>query len=144
MTLTLIVLTICYGAFVAGMKAGLIYNTFPLMGDVFVPSEILFHRPWYENFFMNPVTVQFTHRVLAMLTLGGIWWYGIEALNTASSDLEKRWIVGFLGWSLVQVILGISTLVLQVPYDLAVAHQAGALILLMLFLGTLFYKTQRK
>jgi len=60
-TLILVVLTICYGAFVAGMKAGLIYNTFPLMGETFIPSEILFHTPWYENFFMNPVTVQFIH-----------------------------------------------------------------------------------
>lgn len=142
--LVLIVLTICYGAFVAGMKAGLIYNTFPLMGDSFIPSEILFHTPWYENFFMNPVTVQFTHRVLAMVTLGGIWWYGTGVLKNAPAVLEKKWTVGLLGWSLVQVILGISTLVLQVPYDLAVAHQAGALILLMLFLGTLSYKTQRK
>lgn len=135
------VLTICYGAFVAGMKAGLIYNTFPLMGDTLIPSEILFHTPWYENFFMNPVTVQFTHRMLAMLTLGGIWWFGIGALKTTSSNLEKKWIISLLGWSFVQVVLGISTLILQVPYDFAVAHQAGALILLLLYLGTLYHRT---
>ena len=139
-TLMLIVLTICYGAFVAGMKAGLIYNTFPLMGETFIPSEILFHTPWYENFLTNPVTVQFTHRILAVITLGSIWLYGIGTLKNKPSDLERKWIIGLLGWSLIQVILGISTLVLQVPYDLAVAHQAGALILLMLFLGTLYYK----
>jgi len=138
----LMILTICYGAFVAGMKAGLIYNTFPLMGEGFIPPEILFHSPWYENFFMNPVTVQFTHRVLAILTLGGICWYGIGALKNTPSMLGKRWAIGLLGWSLVQVILGISTLVSQVPYDLAVAHQAGALILLTLFLGSLYYRAK--
>tara|TARA_R110002095_G_scaffold87238_2_gene75994 strand:+ start:205 stop:1290 length:1086 start_codon:yes stop_codon:yes gene_type:complete len=141
LALTLLVLTICYGAFVAGMKAGLIYNTFPLMGETFMPSEILFHSPWYENFFFNPATVQFTHRVLALLTLGMLWGYGFKRLKGVLSSLEKKWIMGLLGWSLVQVSLGISTLVLYVPYDLAVAHQAGALILLTFFLGSLYYKT---
>lgn len=139
LSLLFLILTICYGAFVAGMKAGLIYNTFPLMNGEFIPSEILFHRPWYENFFVNPVTVQFTHRILAMLTLGVLWAYGLKGFRVSTSSFEKKWIIGLLGWSVVQVILGISTLVLHVPYDLAVAHQAGALILLTLFLGTLYY-----
>lgn len=134
--LTLIVLTICYGAFVAGLKAGLVYNTFPLMGAGFIPEELLFHSPWYENFFTNPVTVQFTHRVLATLTLIVIWHHGLRRLKKSPSPQERTWIMALLGWSVVQVTLGIATLLLMVPHDLAVMHQAGALILLGLFLGS--------
>ena len=139
-TFCTLIITICYGAFVAGMKAGLIYNTFPLMGGELIPDETFFHQPWYINFFNNPVTVQFTHRVFALSTLIFLWTYGTKRFKTSGNLIEKKWIIALLTWSLVQVILGISTLLLHVPYDLAVAHQTGALILLLIFLGTQFYQ----
>lgn len=137
--LALIVLTICYGAFVAGLKAGLVYNTFPLMGEGIIPHEILFYTPWYENFFTNPVTVQFIHRVLAVSTLGVLWYQGLRRLKACVPSPESVWIMALLAWSVIQVSLGIATLLLMVPHDLAVMHQAGALILLGLFLGSVFH-----
>lgn len=135
----LLILTICYGAFVAGMKAGLIYNTFPLMGGDLIPEELLFHRPWPINFVQNPVTVQFTHRVLAISTVVMMWVSVIKGLKHSPSKVEKRWLIALLFGSLIQVILGISTLVMHVPYDLAIAHQAGALVLLLIFLGKQYF-----
>ncbi len=140
LTFTLVILTICYGAFVAGMKAGLLYNTFPLMGGDLIPEETFFHKPWYINFFNNPVTVQLTHRFLAFSTLVIMWVYGIKRFQITSSNVEKKWLMGLLGWSLVQVILGVSTLLMHVPYDMAITHQAGALILVLIFLGTQYFK----
>lgn len=65
----LIFLTALSGAFVAGLDAGLIYNTFPKMADQWVPDEILALRPAFKNFTENPVTVQFDHRVLVIMPL---------------------------------------------------------------------------
>ena len=139
-TFICLILTICYGAFVAGMKAGLIYNTFPLMGGDLIPEETFFHDPWYVNFFNNPVTIQLTHRALALATLLLVWIYGLKRLMVNGNPMERKWVLGLLIWSLIQVILGISTLLLHVPYDIAVAHQTGALVLLLIFLGTQFYR----
>ena len=74
-----VLLTAFMGALVAGLKAGLLYNTFPLMGNDFFPPELLTHSPWWKDFFENPVTVQFIHRSLAVITAAlsvGIWLYG--------------------------------------------------------------------
>ncbi|MCX7343508.1 MAG: COX15/CtaA family protein, partial [Proteobacteria bacterium] len=67
--LTIIALTIVYGAFVAGLKAGLIYNTFPLMGGDWVPGEWNFYTPIWLNFINNEALVQFIHRLLAVLAV---------------------------------------------------------------------------
>ena len=73
----LILLTVLSGGMVAGLNAGLVYNTFPLMGDAFVPKEIFDLNPKYLNFFENPITVQFNHRFLGILTriLSLILWF---------------------------------------------------------------------
>ncbi|MEM7617687.1 MAG: COX15/CtaA family protein [Pseudomonadota bacterium] len=68
-TFLLTFLQIISGAFVAGLDAGLVYNSFPLMGDGIIPAEINYMSPWYVNIFDNPVTVQFLHRVMAFILL---------------------------------------------------------------------------
>ena len=65
--------TVISGAFVAGNNAGTAYNTFPLMGDVWVPDEILEMQPLWRNFFENTCTVQFDHRYLALSTMSALW-----------------------------------------------------------------------
>ncbi len=136
----LILATIIYGAFVAGMKAGWVYNTFPLMGGEIIPDELLFHVPWYENFFVNPVTVQFTHRVLAITTFAFMIWYAITALTSKPVAPLKQSLLFLKAAVTTQFILGISTLITQVQMDLAVAHQMTALVLLLAFVRVLFLK----
>lgn len=128
--LALIFATVIYGAFVAGLDAGFVYNTFPLMGGELVPGGLLALGPPLRNLVENVVTVQFTHRVLAMITLAAIsalWWrarlLGLRARGRAAFDV-------LLAAAAAQVALGIATLVLVVPVSLGVAHQAGALALL--------------
>lgn len=126
--LGLVLVTAFSGALVAGLNAGMIYNTFPLMlGEVF-PSEGFGLTPWYLNFFEDIPTVQFDHRVLAILTfcLIVLTWFSFRALP---SEIRRRAHVLLLVVC-AQVALGISTLLLVVPIPLAAAHQAGATVLL--------------
>ena len=128
--LTLITLTALSGAFVAGLDAGHIYNTFPLMGGGFIPEGIMALSPFYLNFFENIPTVQFDHRVLAVTTFVAVmvfWWRaGTKQLTTAQGLATKV----LASVAVVQVGLGISTLLLVVPVPLAALHQTGALVLL--------------
>jgi cytochrome c oxidase assembly protein subunit 15 len=125
----LIGITVLSGGFVAGLKAGLVFNTFPLMGGRWIPEGIFAMEPLYKNFFSNIATVQFDHRVLAMLVLVVV---GILWLTARRFELSGRTRVGFhllLVVMLIQVVLGISTLLLHVPVALAATHQGGALAL---------------
>jgi cytochrome c oxidase assembly protein subunit 15 len=115
------------GGFVAGIRAGLAYNTFPLMNGHIVPPELFVMEPWYRNFFYNMATVQFNHRLIAwVLALFVPWlWYetraaGLPRRQHAVCDL-------LLIAAAVQIALGISTLLLAVPVGLGAAHQGGAL-----------------
>jgi heme a synthase len=123
------------GGMVAGIHAGLAYNTFPLMNGALVPQEILSLRPWWKNFFYNMATVQFDHRLLAWLlafAVPWLWWK--IARNRALSDRVRLGGHLLLAMLCVQVALGILTLVLVVPVPLAALHQAGALLLFALAL----------
>lgn len=130
--LLLVIITISSGGLVAGLKAGHAYNTFPLMDGRLIPEAIFLLEPRWHNFFENIATVQFDHRLLATLVLisGMLLWASTRKLPTALR-LRAHLLLGMIG---VQVILGISTLLLHVPVPLASAHQAGALILLTLTL----------
>ena len=118
------------GGLVAGIRAGLAYNTYPLMNGHWVPAEIMLIDPWYLNFFNNMATVQFDHRAIAWvlaLAVPLLWWR-----LRASPDTPARARSGanlLLGLLALQVTLGICTLILVVPLPLAAAHQAGALLL---------------
>ncbi len=128
--LGLISVTILSGAFVAGLDAGHVYNTFPLMDDDLIPDGLWDLSPPYLNFFENIVTVQFDHRVLAisvLISVGIFHWRSQRVRLTASQRLSARVL---LAAALVQVGLGVSTLVLVVPVPLAALHQAGAVVLL--------------
>ena len=125
----LLVITIISGGFVAGLKAGLIFNSFPKMDGQWIPHGILALNPLYLNAFENMVTVQFNHRVLALTTglLCLLYWlnsfrYEFDSLTRSSFNLVGLMVI-------VQVFLGISTLLLHVPVWIAAIHQAGALLL---------------
>jgi cytochrome c oxidase assembly protein subunit 15 len=130
----LILVTVISGGFVAGLKAGEIYNTFPLMGNTLLPPGLLALDPIWRNAFDNMTTVQFNHRILAISTFCIIVFYWLRARKTDLPARSRLAANALLHTALLQVILGISTLLLSVPTILAAAHQAVALLLITVVL----------
>ncbi|MDP3511934.1 MAG: COX15/CtaA family protein [Sulfuritalea sp.] len=130
----LVFIMVLSGALVAGIRAGLAYNTFPLMNGHFVPPEIFMVEPLWLNFFTNMATVQFDHRMIAWLLMGLIPWYSWRIWKETPEARTPAVVLTL--WLAVQVGLGIATLLLQVPVALAAAHQAGAMVLFGLLLWT--------
>jgi cytochrome c oxidase assembly protein subunit 15 len=130
----LVFLTILAGGFVAGLDAGMSYNTFPLMDGRFVPAGYLDETPWWLNFFENVAAVQFNHRILAITTFVGAIALALAARHAVPRPRALALATGAM--ALLQVALGIATLLLVVPIPLAAAHQAGAVALLTLALAT--------
>ena len=128
--LVLAFLVILSGGLVAGLDAGFAYNTFPLMEGRWVPAEILGLSPLWLNPFENIATVQFQHRVLAILLLAGVLGYWAAAMAGAVVPGRRMPVHLLLGAALSQVLLGVATLVSVVLLPLAAAHQAGAVLLL--------------
>ncbi len=125
----LLLLQIVIGGFVAGLDAGKIYNTWPLMGDRLVPSEIWFLSPWYLNLFENAAMVQFIHRNMAYLLFAFGLIYFINLYRQVPHATIRKGAIAFLVLLFLQVLLGIKTLILGVPIALGSIHQASALIL---------------
>lgn len=125
---------ICYmvvsGGFVAGTRAGLAYNTFPLMHGHVVPPDYFALAPWYENFFSNVGAVQFNHRAGAWLLAGLVPWFWWRALHTPLPDRTRRLCHLLLAAVALQITLGITTLLNAVPVALGTAHQGTALAVL--------------
>ena len=117
--LLMLATTIVWGAFVAGLDAGMIYNTFPLMGGQFTPPETM--QPF--GFLHQHAWVQFAHRWLAISTAILIVIFALRTKN-----------IRLLAMIFIQVGLGISTLLSQVYVPLAALHQAGAIVLLALLI----------
>lgn len=138
--LFLIVLTvqIIYGAFVAGLDAGMNFNTFPKMGRYWIPVSIMTFKPAWLNLFENPATIQFIHRSLAWLLMGlGYVLYKKQAKY--KNFLQKRSAQFMVMMLSIQFVLGVVTLISKVEISLASAHQVGAVILLLLTLRFLFF-----
>jgi cytochrome c oxidase assembly protein subunit 15 len=125
----MITLTVISGGFVAGLKAGKIYNTFPMMGEYWVPPDFLALEPWWRNLFDNMATVQFDHRVLAILTflLIVLYWWRMPREDLPAR--ARKGVNALLHTGVLQVALGIATLLLVVPIPLAAAHQGVAMLL---------------
>lgn len=130
--LVLMLAQIYLGALVAGLRAGYVYNTWPLIDGGFVPdaSRLFIAKPLWRNFFENALTVQFDHRMLAY----AIWliatWHAIDALRTAPRETAWRGAVALCIAVTLQAALGITTLLLVVPLPLALLHQAMAIVVL--------------
>ncbi|WP_126456977.1 COX15/CtaA family protein [Sulfuriflexus mobilis] len=130
-TTAIILLMIISGGFVAGTKAGFVFNSFPLMDGQWLPPGGLALQPWWLNLFENLATVQFTHRLLAMLVAITVFSYALRGWRSkAISDTTCFTFTLLFMMLLIQLGLGISTLVYVVPVALGAAHQAGALLLL--------------
>jgi len=122
MILALIVVQIIFGAFVAGLNAGLIYNTFPLMDGQTVPEDLFFLHPIWLNIFENRATVQFIHRALALLIL-------VLTVILTIKNASIKPVYAVLLSVIIQIILGVVILLLYIPIAIAIAHQVFSFIL---------------
>ncbi len=122
------------GALVAGLDAGMTYNTWPLIDGALVPdaSRLWFEAPWWKNLFENHLTVQFQHRMLAYT----IWllaiWHAFDATRLPAGHPARRYAVLLAAAVSMQAVIGIVTLIAVVPIGLALAHQATAVLVLTL------------
>ncbi len=118
------------GALVAGLDAGLAYNTWPLMDGALVPSDLFVQSPAWLNLFENAKTVQFVHRLGAYVLFAAALWHMIQCLRQGPGTTHARRSVVLFALITLQAALGITTLVMQVPLHAALAHQGGALVVL--------------
>src|SRR4029453_239463 len=123
-----------FGALVAGLRAGRVYNTWPAIDGAFIPSaaRLWFEEPWWRNLFDNTLTVQFEHRMTAYTLLALAVLHAIDTVWSRASAVViggAWWLVAAIS---LQATLGILTLLRQVPIDLALAHQAVAIVVLTL------------
>ncbi len=136
--LALVFLQVLAGALVAGLNAGMTYNTWPLMDGRLIPAGLGLLSPWWLNLFETVTTVQFQHRCLGYLILLGAALLWLQALR-----IRRRGgtVAGGAGLVLVavilQILIGIVTLLLVVPVPVAAVHQAGAVAVVALLVGHL-------
>uniref|UniRef100_A0A3Q0T4P3 Cytochrome c oxidase assembly homolog 15 (yeast) n=1 Tax=Amphilophus citrinellus TaxID=61819 RepID=A0A3Q0T4P3_AMPCI len=133
----LVFLTALSGAFVAGLDAGLVYNSFPKMADKWIPDDLLAFSPTLKNFFENPTTVQFDHRILGITSLTAITGLYLFSRRMMLPRRAKIAISLLAAMAYTQVALGIGTLLLYVPTPLAATHQSGSVALLSLAIWVL-------
>ncbi|HEY2629641.1 MAG TPA: COX15/CtaA family protein [Usitatibacter sp.] len=130
----LVFVMVLSGALVAGIHAGLAYNTFPRMNGEWIPDEVMLIDPWWKNLVFNMATVQLDHRIIAMLVaLGAIWSWSWA--RRSGAPRQRAWANALLIAAALQVCAGIATLLLRVPIPLAAIHQAGALAVFTCALG---------
>ena len=121
------------GALVAGLRAGLVYNTWPDIDGAFIPSaaRLWFEQPWWRNLFENTLTVQFEHRMTAYALFALAIFHAVDAvrLRAGSAARGACWLAAAVT---LQALLGILTLLNHVPIALALTHQAVAIVVLTL------------
>jgi cytochrome c oxidase assembly protein subunit 15 len=130
--LGLVVLQIYLGALVAGLDAGLIFNTWPLIEGALVPTadRLWFEVPAWRNLFENPLMVQFNHRVMAYLLWAASIAHVVDVVRTMRGDPAVDGALWLACAITIQAALGIFTLLYLVPIPLALAHQAMAIVVL--------------
>jgi cytochrome c oxidase assembly protein subunit 15 len=138
MLLIILIIQIVYGAFVAGLDAGKVYNTWPKMDGKWITEAVYAMSPLWENFVNGLAGVQFIHRELAYVVLGLIIYIFFKARSLQLIKIEQQAVNLLLITACLQVILGITTLIMGVPIWLGVAHQIGAFLLLGASVFSLF------
>jgi cytochrome c oxidase assembly protein subunit 15 len=142
--LALVYLMILSGGLVAGTDAGFSYPTWPKMGPGFVPPGLYATTPAWLAAFEDVTTIQFNHRLFAYALFFLVGGFALTLL-LRGGDRELRFAgVGLLGVLLLQLSLGISTLLTHVAVPVAAAHQGGAILLLTVMLYSAFILRQRR
>jgi heme a synthase len=132
-------LQVLWGALVAGLKAGLLYNTFPLMGASLVPYEVWQAGASIRPLLENPIVVQWVHRVLGTALALAVLAVSVGAWAGRTDRTSRVYAGAFLGLTTGQYALGVATLLLFVPLVLGVAHQAAAMVLFGVWLAWLHH-----
>jgi cytochrome c oxidase assembly protein subunit 15 len=133
----LIFAQILLGALVAGIDAGRGYIDWPLMGGQFLPSESFDYEPLWTNFFENPALVQFNHRMLGYLVFlatAFVWWRSRKSALRATKQAYD-WLGAVV---LLQMALGISTVLYAAQTHIAISHQIGAIVVMIMALRAIF------
>jgi cytochrome c oxidase assembly protein subunit 15 len=122
------------GALVAGLRAGRVYNTWPEIDGAFVPSaaRLFFESPWWRNLFDNTLTVQFEHRMTAYALLALAVLHVVDTIGSRAGSAAVNGALWLATAITLQATLGILTLLNQAPMDLALSHQAVAIVVLTL------------
>ena len=123
-------MTALSGGLVAGIRAGYLYPTWPLMHGAFMPPDAWAMEPWWISAFESAATIQFNHRLLAYTVTACALALAFGVWRRVQDATARALAVALLAAVALQVSLGISTLLLHVPVPLAAAHQAGVLVLL--------------
>lgn len=126
----LALIQIYFGALVAGLHAGRVYNSWPLMDGRLIPDGLFSHQPLWRNFFENALTVQFTHRLFAYILLAAALLNAWAACKSGRGGSSARRALILLALVLLQAVFGIITLLLDVPLFWALLHQIFALLVL--------------
>jgi cytochrome c oxidase assembly protein subunit 15 len=128
----LVLVQIYLGALVAGSRAGLIYNTWPLIDGALVPdlSRLWFEQPWWRNLFENALMVQFNHRMLAYAIFVLAILHVADVARTVRGGAALTGALVLAAAVTLQAAIGILTLLHVVPLGLALAHQAMAVVTL--------------
>lgn len=129
MVFAFVILQIIYGAFLAGLKGGYAYNTFPKMGNAWLPKEVFSQTPFWRNLLAWSPGVQFIHRILGYIVLVLVTWFYVKTRRQTLSILQQKISLSLLIIVLCQFTLGLCTLIFNVPITLAVLHQTGAFFL---------------
>jgi cytochrome c oxidase assembly protein subunit 15 len=135
--LILILIQIAAGAFVAGLDAGMGYNTWPLMDGAIIPNGLGIMQPFWRNLFENALTVQFVHRCIAYVIVLYLAFAIWRQSRTGGFDGVNGWLPRIAAFVVLQAVLGIATLLFSVPIGLAVGHQALAFMLAALVIAYL-------
>lgn len=134
----LFILQITYGAFVAGLKAGFGFNTFPKMAGEWIPGNFWALEPTWINPFENPASVQWMHRTMGWLVLFSVIFFAVQIRRAGVPREIRTWGTALMHMTFAQFLLGVLTLVYVVPVPLAVLHQFGAAVLVILLTGTTY------
>ncbi len=125
-----VLVQIFLGGLVAGLDAGFSYNTWPLMDGALVPGDMLLLEPAWANFFENPKTVQFVHRIGGYTVFALALWHMVAARRRLPGTTHSRRAFVLFHLVLLQAAIGIVTLMWQSPLHLALTHQGMALVVL--------------
>tara|TARA_B100001057_G_scaffold99561_1_gene96482 strand:+ start:94514 stop:95563 length:1050 start_codon:yes stop_codon:yes gene_type:complete len=127
--ISFVFIQIILGAFVSGMRAGLTYNTWPLMDGEIIPNNLFILPVWYKNFFENPLTAQFDHRLLAYILILVVLVQVTYVFKSYRNSVYFRSSIFLVLALFLQITIGVLALLNQVPIYMGVMHQLGAIIL---------------
>ncbi|HQQ94639.1 MAG TPA: COX15/CtaA family protein [Bacteroidia bacterium] len=148
----LLVLQIIYGAFTAGFvehdavrfRPGHIFNTWPKMGEYWIPEQVYMRDTWFENLFENPSGIQFVHRSLALMLVLCLIWIWVKASRLKLSSVQNLSVTLLIYGLTAQFVLGVYTLINQVPVFLGALHQTGAFFLFAASIYFMFHNFRPK